>query len=128
MFILIIIIILDFHFMPHKVEKTQPDNKRAQIVYNQFHQCLHEQRKEGISILLLLLRSDCCDFVTILERDSVFSTLCPIKYRSKNMTPYSDSALRLFHHYIFPAYIKINLSRFFHTPGHSERERIISVD
>ena len=35
-----------------------------------------ELRKEQISIMLLLLRRDCCDFVTILERDSVFSTLC----------------------------------------------------
>ena len=24
-----------FHFMGHKVEKTESDNKRAQIVYNQ---------------------------------------------------------------------------------------------
>ena len=47
-----------------------------------------ELRKERISILLLLLRSDCCDYVTIPERlDKVEErSLIVIKYRFKNMT------------------------------------------
>ena len=32
-----------FHFMPHEVEKTESSNNRAQIVYNQTHQCLSEK-------------------------------------------------------------------------------------
>ena len=49
---------------------------------------MSERRKERISILLLSLRSDCCDFVTILERDSVFSTLCPIKWKRRSLIKY----------------------------------------
>ena len=58
-----------FHFIPHTVEKINSDNKNAQIVYNQVYQCLNGERSEHT------LKSDCWDFVTIFDRDSVFSTL-----------------------------------------------------
>ena len=46
------------------------------------NQCLSmsELRKERISIRLLLLKSDCCHTVTILERNSVLFTLLCIPF------------------------------------------------
>ena len=35
-----------FHFMPHKVEKTESSNNRAQIVYNQIPSMSHRERNE----------------------------------------------------------------------------------
>ena len=64
-----------FHFMPHKVEKTESDNRR---------QSMSKGRKERISFSLLFLRSDCCDFVSILELYVIFYTLCPIMTESDN--------------------------------------------
>ena len=69
-----------FHFIslcPHKVEKTESSNNRAQIVYNLIYQRLTEKGVNYWSAALVW--NNFRDFLTFLERDSVVSTSCPHK-------------------------------------------------